>query len=317
VITPLITPLSDRDTLDVVGLENLIEHVISGGVHALFLLGTTGEAAALSSSLSRDLIRLAVRFVDGRVPILAGVCDNSVADSLRLARDVADLGVSAIVLSTPTYLPVEQDEIVRYMRIFNHESPLPIILYNMPRLTKHWFSIDAIRHALELENVFGLKDSSGDMAYFAEVRGLLADRPDWSLLTGPETLLADAVKLGAHGCVGGGSNLWPQLLVDIYEAALEGDSSRLDVLQQTLVEMGKIYQIGGYATGVVRGIKCALEILGVCNGRMADPFKPCTGAQRALVKRQLLKLGLLVGNGRRDGMRATRAKAPPAARPIE
>ena len=309
VVTPLITPLVDRDALDVAGLERLVEHVLAGGVHGLFLLGTTGEAAALSAALHREFIRHAMRFAAGRVPILVGVSDNSVVESLDLTREVADLGATAIVLTTPSYLPVEQVEIVRYIRLFSHESPLPIILYNMPRLTSHWFSVETIRQSLQFDNVIGLKDSSGDMSYFTEVRSLLAERPDWSLFTGPETLLADAVKLGAHGCVGGGSNVWPQLLVDIYHAALENDQDRLDVLQELLLEMGKIYQFGTYATGVIRGIKCALEILGICSGRMADPFEPCDASQRAVIERQLLKLGLLVGKGRVANPLAERSDA--------
>jgi 4-hydroxy-tetrahydrodipicolinate synthase len=312
-VTPLITPLSDRDTLDVAGLERLVEHVLTGGVHGLFLLGTTGEAAALSAPLHRDLVRHAMRFAAGRVPILVGVSDNSVVESLRLTQEVADLGATAIVLTTPSYLPVEQAEISRYIRLFDRESPLPIMLYNMPRLTSHWFAVETIREAMQLENVIGLKDSSGDMSYFAEVRNLLVERPDWSLFTGPETLLADAVKLGAHGCVGGGSNVWPQLLVDIYNAAVRHNDQRVAFLQQLLLEMGEIYQVGTYATGVIRGIKCALELLGICSGRMADPFAPCDASQREVVEDELRKLRLLGGKSAGFNQLAGRSAVPPLA----
>lgn len=297
IVTPLVTPLLDRDTLDVGGLERLIEYVLDGGVHGLFLLGTTGEAAALSVSLHRELIHHALRVVGDRVPVLVGVSNNSVVESLRLTKEASDLGVSAIVLTTPSYLPLEQREIVQYIRLFSRESPLPIMLYNMPRLTSHWFSVETIRAAMQLNNVVGLKDSSGDMSYFVEVRDLLEMRPDWSLLAGPESLLADAVSLGAHGCVGGGSNLWPQLLVEIYHAALQNDEQRIEILQQLLHEMGKVYQFGSYATGVVRGIKGALEVMGICSGRMAAPFESCSASQRSVIEGQLLKLGLLVGQG--------------------
>jgi len=295
VITPLITPLADRDTLDEAGLERLLAHVIGGGVDGLFLLGTTGEAAALSAALRRELVRRVIRFVEGRLPILVGISDNSVVESLRLARDAAELGANAVVATSPSFLPMEQPELVHYIRLIERESPLPVVLYNMPRLTSHWLTVDTIRQVMQLPNIIGLKDSSGDMAYFTEVRGLLAERPDWSLMTGPETLLADVIKLGAHGCVGGGSNLWPQLLADIYHAALRGDQERVDVLQRLLQEMGTIYQFGTYSTGVIRGLKCALEMLGICNGRMAEPFEACDAAQRKVIERQLLKSGLLVG----------------------
>ena len=298
VVTPLVTPLSDRDSIDHEGLERLLEHVLSGGVHGVFLLGTTGEAAALSMNVQRDLVRSAVKYVGDRVPILVGVSHNSIVESLRLARDAAEIGgVGAIVVTTPSFLPVDQDEMLRYIQIFDRESPLPVMLYNMPRLTSHWFSVEIVRQAMQLENVIGLKDSSGDMNYFTEVRSLLAQRADWSLFTGPENLLADAVKLGAHGCVGGGSNLWPQLLVDIYQSAMHDDQPRIQILQELLQKMNKIYQFGTYATGVIRGLKCGLEMLGICSSRMAEPFGECSESQRAEIERHLLQLGLLVGEG--------------------
>lgn len=295
VVTPLITPLRDRDTLDYEGLERLIEHVLAGGVHGLFLLGTTGEAAAVSSTLRREFIQRVLQSVRGRVPILVGVSDTSVVESLRLAQDAAEFGADAIVVTTPFYLPLEQTELTRYIGLLDRESPLPVVLYNMPRVTTQWFTADVVRQAMQLDNVIGIKDSSGDMNYFAELRSLISERPDWSLLAGSELLLADVVKLGGHGCVGGGSNLWPLLLVDIYHSALRQDQDRLDVLQSTLQELGKLYQFGSYAMGAIRGIKCALDIMGICSGRMADPFEPCSATQQKAIERQLLKLGLLVG----------------------
>jgi 4-hydroxy-tetrahydrodipicolinate synthase len=307
IITPLITPLQDRDTLDHAGLERLIEHVLNGGVHGVFALGTTGEAAALSAAVHRELIRRLMVSVAGRVPVLVGVSHNSIVESLRLSQEAADMGATAIVLTTPSYLPLDQVELVRYIRLFDRESCLPILLYNIPRLTSHWFDIATIREAMQLENVIGLKDSSGDMIYFGKILDLLVDRPDWSLFTGPETLLADAVMLGAHGCVGGSSNLWRQLLVDLYHAALQNDQSRIAMLQQVLQELAEIYQFGAYATGVIRGLKCSLEILGICSGRMADPFNPCDASQRNVIEQRLRKLGLIASKERRTSPRPTRS----------
>src|SRR5436309_1558702 len=111
IVLPLVTPLLDRDVLDRAGLERLIEHVLAGGVHGLFLLGTTGESSALSSTLRREFVKAAVAQVNGRVPILVGVSDTSVVESLRLANDVAELGANAIVATTPYYLPLDETEL--------------------------------------------------------------------------------------------------------------------------------------------------------------------------------------------------------------
>lgn len=287
------TPLSDRDSLDHEGLERLIDHLLAGGVHGVFLLGTTGEAVALSGRLRRELIERSIRQIAGRIPVLVGVPDNSVVESLSLAKFAADVGATAIVLSTPFYLPLDEGELIQYIRTFNRESPLPVMLYNMPRLTSHWFSVAAIREAMDLQNVVGLKDSSDDMSYFADVCGMLPARPDWSLLIGPEERLVAALRLGAHGCVGGGANILPRLLVDLYESAKAGDAARSAELEHRLAQMGEIYEHGVYASGVIRGIKCALELLGICDGRMAEPFARCSAESRSAIERQLRNLGLL------------------------
>jgi 4-hydroxy-tetrahydrodipicolinate synthase len=282
--------------LDVAGLGRLVKHVVEGGVHGLFLLGTTGESAALSGELRREMMSRVSRQVGQQLPVVVGVSDNSVVESLRLAEEAAAQGAYAIVLTTPAYLPVEQIELVRYLELFNRESPLPIILYNMPRLTSHWFAIDTIRQAANLERIIGLKDSSGDMDYFASACAAGKKRPDWSLLIGVESQITEATRLGACGCVAGGANVWPALLVKLYHASLAGDERKSAELRPLLSQLGELYQYGTHATGVVRGIKCATEMLGICNGRMADPFVECDEDQRAEVRRRLLSLGFLVGD---------------------
>jgi 2-dehydro-3-deoxy-D-pentonate aldolase len=293
IVLPLVTPLLDRDVLDRAGLERLIDHVLTGGVHGLFLLGTTGEASALSSNLRREFVQAAVEQVNRRVPVLVGVSDTSVVESLRLARDVAELGADAVVVTTPYYVTLEDTELVEYVRLLNNESPLPVVLYNMPRLTKQSFSLETLREAMQFQNVVGVKDSSADMDYFKKLCDLAAERPDWSLLIGSESLMADAIKIGADGGVTGGANVAPSLLVDIYQSATTGDHERVTELQKSLRELGSIYQFGQYAAGTIRGLKCALELTGICNSRMADPHRACDESQRKVVERQLAKLGLL------------------------
>lgn len=321
VIVPLVTPLLSRVELDVAGLERVVEHTLSGGVHGLFLLGTTGEASALCGRIRRDVVARVCRRVGGRVPVMVGISDTSVAESLRLVDDAVRAGADAVVVTTPYYLPLEPPELTAYVRTISRESPLPVFLYNMPELTKMWFTTDTLAQLLDLDNVAGLKDSSGDVAYFQATKTLMAHRPDWSLLVGSEMMMADAVRQGAHGCVAGGANVWPQLLVSLYEAALV-DDQRVAALQQQLVDMGQLYRFGQYAAGTIRGIKCALALMSICSERMADPFLPASDAQRDAIADVLRRLGLLgdpSANGstssRLDGaMQTPRLYGSPAGR---
>jgi len=293
IVTPLVTPLRDRDALDYAGLERLIDHQLSGGVHGLFLLGTTGEASALSAAMKRELIRTAARQVNRRVPILVGVSDTSIVESVRLAHDVAEFGVDAVVITTPYYLPLNQAELADYVSLFDRESPLPVFLYNMPRLAKHWFELETLREAMQLKNIVGVKDSSGDMDYFKKLCDLAAERTDWSILVGSETHLAHAVAIGADGGITGAANVAPRLLVELYNSAANDNKPRVAELQTEIQRFKHIYQFGEHAAGTIRGLKCALELMGICSARMADPHRMCDDSQRRTIELQLSEMGLI------------------------
>jgi dihydrodipicolinate synthase/N-acetylneuraminate lyase len=273
IIPPMVTPLRDRDSLDVAGLERLIEHILAGGVHGLFILGTTGEGPSLSYRLRQELIERTCRQVKGRVPVLVGITDTAFTESVQVARWSAEAGADAVVLAPPYYLPEGQAELQEYVSHLVPELPLPLFLYNMPALTKVSFEPETIRRAMDDPRIIGLKDSSGNMTYFHRAVGLLRHRPDWSLLMGPEELLADAVLAGGHGGVNGGANAFPQLYVKLYEAACAADLGRVRALHaQVMLVSDNLYRVGRHPSAIIKGLKCALSILGVCEDFMAEPF---------------------------------------------
>jgi 2-dehydro-3-deoxy-D-pentonate aldolase len=284
VIPPLITPLSDRDTLDHAGLNRLLEHVLAGGVSGIFILGTTGEAPSLSYRLRSELIAEVCQRVAGRVPMLVGITDTAFVESVRLARVAADAGAEAVVLSTPYYFPAGQTELMGYIQRISRELPLPLVLYNMPSLTKVWFEWDTLKQLASLENIIGIKDSGGDMEYFKRLLPLKEIRPDWSIMIGPEHLLPDAVALGADGGVSGGANAFPRLFVECYEAVAKGDSERTESLKEQIGALQKIYEIGKYASRHIKATKCALSLLGICDDFMAEPFDRFKTPEREKVK---------------------------------
>lgn len=270
VIVPLVTPLTDGDTLDEAGLARLIEHVIAGGVHGIFVLGTTGEGPGLSYRLRRELVALACEMVEGRLPVLVGVTDTAFAESVDLSLVAADAGAAAAVLAPPFYVPPSQRELIGYVERMAGEVPLPLMLYNMPKFTKIAFDLSTLQTLCQVENIAGIKDSGGDLDYFARLIGLRRRRPDWSILIGPEHLLADAMRLGGDGGVNGGANVFPELFVDCYEAARDG--RRTDELGGRIDDFQRIYRIGDDPAAFIKATKCALSILGICADVMGDPF---------------------------------------------
>ena len=293
IVPPIVTPLRGRDALDVAGLERVLEHIIAGGVSGLFILGTTGEGPSLSYRLRREFIERVCRQVNGRVAVLVGITDTAFMESLHLARHAAQWGADAVVAAPPYYLPEAQPELLEWIQHLVPELPLPLFLYNMPSLTKVSFELETVRRAMDHPRVLGLKDSSGNMIYFHRLIGLLSYRPDWSLLIGPEELLLDATLAGGHGGVNGGAQVDPQLLVGLYDATIRGDNATVERLQERLTKLGEIYRVGRHASTVIKGVKCALNLLGVCAGEMAEPFRAFKEPERRKVERTLIELGLL------------------------
>lgn len=275
ILVPLLTPLLAQDELDTNGLERLIEHVIAGGVYGIFILGTTGEGQSLSARLRRELVEHTCRQANHRLPVFVGITDTSISESIRLAHYAEQAGAEAVVLSTPYYYPLTQSELLQYTRTVVSCVSLPVFLYNIPGNTKVEFGIETVRALTEIPLIRGVKDSSGDMNYLKELIGLLPQRPDWSILVGPEELLEPAVFLGAHGGVCGGANLFPQLYVDLYQAASRGDQSRSNELQNQVRQLaGHLYHHDQYSTGVIKGLKIALACQGLCGDYVAPPLSP-------------------------------------------
>ncbi|HBJ34161.1 MAG TPA: dihydrodipicolinate synthase family protein [Planctomycetaceae bacterium] len=272
IVPPLITPLIDRDQLDIPGMKRLVEHVLGGGVHGLFILGTTGEAPSLSYHLRRQWIDNVCELVSGRVPVLVGITDTSFVESVALAKHATKAGADAVVLSTPYYFPAGQTELAAYIDHIVDELPLPLVLYNMPSLTKVWFDVETVEKLSCHKNIVGVKDSSGDLEYFKSITELKRLRPDWFVMIGPEAMLGKAMRAGGDGGVSGGANLAPRLFVDYYHALASDDSGQAELLSTRIERLQAIYDVGKYASRHIKATKCGLSLMGICDDFMAEPF---------------------------------------------
>ncbi|MDD2456270.1 MAG: dihydrodipicolinate synthase family protein [Kiritimatiellae bacterium] len=295
VVPPMVTPLLENDKLDVKGLERLVEHILAGGVHGLFLLGTTGEAPDLSYGLRHELVKRVCKLVKGRVPVLTGVTDTVFTESLRLAETAAEAGAVATVAAPPYYFAPGQPELVEYYNHLADSLPLPLFLYNMPSHTKVMIDPYTVKALSENANIVGIKDSSANIVYFNAVRHILRDRADFAVLLGPEEALGEVVLMGAHGGVCGGANIFPRLFVDVYEAAVAKNVARVLELQERVMTVsGALYGVGRHMSSFLKGVKCSLDLMGICGDYMADPFSRFREEERAIIRERLIALGVKV-----------------------
>src|SRR6185436_8956055 len=162
------------------------------------------------------------QIVRGRVPVLVGITDTSMVESVNLARHAAAAGAQALVTAAPYYFPEGQPELIDFVQDLVPQLPLPLYLYNMPQMTKVTFEPETIRQLTQIEGLVGLKDSSGDVNYYRQLVEVAKARPDWRVFVGPEHLLVETLRLGGHGGVNGGAQIDPHLLVGLYNATVQG-----------------------------------------------------------------------------------------------
>lgn len=288
IIPPLVTPLLDNDKLDIDGLERLIERLIKGGVHGLFILGTTGEAQSISYRLRHEMIKETCRINAGRLPVLVCISDTSIVESIHLARVGAECGASAVVSAPPYYFAPGQPELAEFYEDLIPQLPLPIFLYNMPSHTKVNFAPATIQRIARNPQVVGFKDSSANAVYFQSVMYAMKDRPDFAMLVGPEEITAEYVLLGGHGGINGGANMFPELYVDLYNAALARDMETVSRLQPLVMQISSsIYTVGQHGSSYLKGLKCALSLLGVCDDFVAAPFHRFNAPEREKIRKAL------------------------------
>lgn len=288
IIPPLVTPLLDNDKLDIDGLERLIERLIKGGVHGLFILGTTGEAQSISYRLRHEMIKETCRINAGRLPVLVCISDTSIVESIHLAHVGAECGASAVVSAPPYYFAPGQPELAEFYEDLIPQLPLPIFLYNMPSHTKVNFAPATIQRIARNPQVVGFKDSSANAVYFQSVMYAMKDRPDFAMLVEPEEITAECVLLGGHGGINGGANMFPELYVDLYNAALARDMETVSRLQPLVMQISSsIYTVGQHGSSYLKGLKCALSLLGVCDDFVAAPFHRFNAPEREKIRKAL------------------------------
>ncbi|MDD3945700.1 MAG: dihydrodipicolinate synthase family protein [Bacteroidales bacterium] len=293
IIPPLVTPLLDNDTLDVESLERLIEHVINGGVHGIFILGTSGESQSLSYSLREEMIKQSSKIINGRLPLLVGISDTSVTDSARLSYTAAENGADIVVSAAPYYYTAAQPELIDFYEALISKIALPLYLYNMPSHTKVSFAPSTLHRLSENEKVIGFKDSSANGTYLQTVLYTMRDRKDFSIFVGPEEMTAAAVLMGANGGVNGGANIFPKLYVDLYNAAKAEDLATVRKLQLKVMQVSTtIYSLGQYSSSFLKGVKCALSVLGICKDTLALPYSKFDAESRIKIIGSIKELDL-------------------------
>ncbi|MEF8805635.1 MULTISPECIES: dihydrodipicolinate synthase family protein [Bacteroides] len=292
VITPMVTPLINRENIDFKGLEKLLDHLINGGVSGVFLMGTTGEGTSISSRMRKELIKYSVEYVKGRVPVFVSIADCCIEESLNMACYAKECGASYLVSALPFYLGLTQTEIIDYYTTIADNIPLPLFLYNIPAQTKLMISVEAVKTLAKHPNIIGMKDSSGNGTYFntllAEVK---AEYPDFTILVGPDEMLASTMALGGNGGVNSGSNLFPELYVNLFKACKAKNTERILKLQKLVMKVSTgVYSVDKSSVSFLKGLKAALFTEGLITDYICEPLQKVNGTDLETIKKNVAEL---------------------------
>lgn len=265
-ITPAVTPLLEDRSIDENSAEKLYDYLIRGGVDGILVLGSIGEFFAFSLEQKKRLISLAVKAVDHRVPLIIGTADTVPENVLLLSDYALNEGADAVIVVSPYYFALEGNSLEAYYDMLAEKIPGKLYIYNFPDRTGYQIPVDVIKRlALKHPNIVGCKDTISGMDHTRElIKAIKPLRPDFEIYSGFDDNFAHNVLSGGDGCIGGLSNLAPEVCSAWVSAVNAGDYSTVQKLQQKIDRLMSIYNVG---TPFVPYIKRAMGLRGI-------PVKP-------------------------------------------
>ena len=289
VLPALISPLRSDGKVDEPAVTRLVEHVIAGGVRGLLALGSTGETASLDETARRTVVSGVVAAAAGRVPVICGVAQSHLAAARVEVEAAARLGAAAALVAPPFYYLIDQATLLAFYRSLARDSPLPILLYNIPQYTKVVAQPETVATLAREGTIVGIKDSSRDFEYFEGVCIATRELPRFRIFTGSDTMLLAALAMGGAGTICGAANVAPGWIVGIYEDfhRSDVDAARMadaDFAARGLTERGGVFPAA---------IKAACHLQGICEPWCAPPVAPLGDQAEAKLRDRLEAWGLL------------------------
>jgi 4-hydroxy-tetrahydrodipicolinate synthase len=288
VVPPLVTPVDGEDRVQEPAFRRILKHVLDGGVHGVFALGSTGEFFGLDDDQQKRAIEIAVDEVAGRVPVFAGVGAVTTRECVRAARRAEAAGAQAITVLPPPLLTPTEDELFGHFQAIADATPLPLLIYNNPDRIRINVSANLVERLAQLPTIVGAKDSSGDMSqtgeYIRRTQGT-----GFKVMAGRDTLILATLVYGGVGCVATTANVAPALVVKIYDRFQAGDLQGALQAQYQLAPLRIAFNLGSWPVVT----KDALNLLGLAVGAPILPNTACSGPNLETLGRTLRDMGLL------------------------
>lgn len=288
VIPPVVTPVDANNEVVESVFRQIIEHVITGGVHGVFALGSNGEFYGLDAHEQKRVIEIAVDQVKGRVPVYAGIAAITTKESIKLARMAEDTGAQAITVLPPMFISPNDEELYQHFASIAEATALPILIYNNPDRLKVNISANLIERLADIPNIVGAKDSSGDLTLTSEYIRRTRDK-GFKVMAGRDTMILGTLVYGGVGCVAATANIAPKLVVEIYNKFMAGDIQGSLEAQYELAPLRVAMGLGSWPVVT----KDAMNLIGFQAGEPIKPNTSCSEANMLTLKNILTKMNLI------------------------
>ena len=289
VIPALILPVNEEGKIDFKLLEKQATYLISAGVSGLFINGTTGEGAWLTTDEKVEAFKVAKEMSEGKVFLCAACIQPSTEIVINEIKAFEKLEPDYIVAVTPYYYSVSQNVIIEHFKKIAQYSSIPLIIYNIPQCTHNKIELSTVLKLAQEENIAGVKDSSGDFISFT--RGACTSVPEsFSWIQGEDYLDGPAFNYGANGIVTGLGNVWIEPYIKMFQAAKARNNSRVNEIQKEINNLYELIQVTGGK--VIPAIKAAVTLLGRSTKWMRMFSLTLGDEDIEKVKRVIIKLGL-------------------------
>ncbi len=290
VIPALLIPFKEDGSVDHALLEKQVEYLVSKGVQGIFINGSTGESAYVSTEEKAEIVKTVSRVARGKTNLCAACIQPSTEQTLKEVKVMEKLDPDFIVAVTPYYFKVDQAIILEHYRTIASASSVPVIAYDIPSCTHNKIYLETILKIAEIPNIVGIKDSSGDFITFCRAISQPV-KEGFSWIQGDDYLDAASFLMGAHGIVTGTGNVWIDPYMELYRAIEEGNRQKALECQTRINALCEVFQVVGGR--VIPGIKAATYLLGRSHRWMRQRAMTLKDEEVAKVRSVLVGLGLL------------------------
>lgn len=289
VIPPIVTPVDAEENVDKAGLQRVIDYVIDGGVHGVFILGSNGEFYAFDFENQKRAVEITVEHVNKRVPVYAGASAITTKECVKLANMAEKVGADAVTVLTPMFIKPNENEMYEHFKTIAKSTNLPILLYNNPAKTTNNISVSLLEKLSQIDNIVGIKNTSLDFSQTIEYIRVTKNNPSFRVLSGSDYTIFGTLAYGGSGCVAGTANVAPKLVVEIYEKYIAGDLEGALKAQYKLIPLRNTYNYGSFPVVM----KDCMNLLGLQVGDPVRPIDHCSQERLDAIRKVLVDLELI------------------------